>query len=136
MKIFLILILVSTIYADDSKLESVIFDKIINVVVQKIDPKIYIHEKIESIDTYKSNFNIVANCEEADMVILSTIKDIPSTCKGKILFGTRYSHLKNEEVIGAFFWMKGRPNILFYQERLNQKNIKLDSSFDKYVEDE
>jgi hypothetical protein len=135
-KIFLILFLATTIYASDIKLASVIFDKIITGISKKENVKIYVHKQIKSITNYKEKFNIVDDCSKADIVLLSTTNDIPSTCKNKILFGTRYSHLKNKNVVGSFFWQKGRPNILFYKSRLLKNNIKLDSSFDKYIEEE
>jgi len=136
MKIFLILFLVSTIYAGDLKLASNIFEKIILAISHDTKPKIYIYTHIEAIEEYSEKFNLVNSCEDSDIVILSSVKKIPSRCSSKLLFGTRYKHLKNKKVIGAFFWQKGRPNILFYRDRLEKNNIKLDSSFDKYIENE
>lgn len=92
------------------------------------------HTDVKSLGTYPGGLKIVDNCSKAEVVILSTVKEIPKSCKGKILFGTRYAHLANLNVTGAFFWQKGRPNILFYQKRLDKHNIKLDSSFNKYIE--
>ena len=136
MKIFWILFLVSTIYGGDLKLASDIFDKIDTAISHQAKPKIYVHLDIKAVNEYSEKFNIVKNCADADIVLLSTTIDIPSTCRGKVFFGTRYKHLKDEKVIGAFFWQKGRPNILFYKSRLDKKHIKLDRSLDKYVEDE
>jgi len=134
-KIFLICILISTIYSSDAKLASTLFNKIANAVTQKTNPNVYIYSEIESIEKYPINLVLINNCSKSDIVFLSTIKNIPKECSNKILFGTRYSHLKDTRVIGAFFWQKGRPNILFYRDRLEKNNIKLDSSFNKYIED-
>jgi len=136
MKILLILFLVSTIYAGDLKLASSIFEKLTTAITHEKNPKIYVYSDIDAIKKFHFKFNIVDDCSDADIVLLSTTKDIPSTCRGKVLFGTRYKHLRNEQVIGAFFWQKGRPNILFYKSRLEKKHINLDASLDKYVEDE
>jgi len=136
MKILLILFLVSTIYAGDLKLASNIFEKIILAISHDTKTKIYIYTHIEAIEEYSEKFNLVNSCEDSDIVILSSVKNIPSRCSSKLLFGTRYKHLKNKKVIGAFFWQKGRPNVLFYRDRLEKNNIKLDSSFDKYIENE
>jgi len=133
-KILLTLFLITSIYASDDKKASGIFNLIIKEVTKKEDPTVYIHTSISSLQKYPGNIKIVKKCEKADLVILSTTKNIPKECADKILFGTRYSHLKNFNVIGAFFWQKGRPNILFYKKRLEKQNIKLNSSFDKYIE--
>ncbi len=133
-KFILTLLIVTTLNASDIKLASSIFNKLVSTVTKKTDAKVYIHKNIQSLNEFPGELEIVTDCKEADIVILSTTKYIPSTCRDKILFGTRYQHLKNKNVIGAFFWQKGRPNILFYKDRLNKNNIKLDSSFDKYIE--
>ena len=135
-KIFFIFFLISTIYAGDLKLASSIFEKITIAITHDKKSKIYVCSHIDAIDKYSEHFNIVDNCENADIVLISSTKDIPITCKDKVLFGTKYKHLKNKNVIGAFFWQKGRPNILFYKSRLDKNHIKLETSFNKYVENE
>ena len=134
-KFVLIFLLITTVYASDDKKASAIFNMIVKNVTKKINPSVYLHTKVNSLKLYPGKLNIVKECDKADIVILSTTKDIPSECQRKILFGTRYSHLKNPAVIGSFFWQKGRPNILFYEKRLKKHNIKLSPTFNKYIED-
>jgi len=135
--ILLILLLVSNVlFASDTQLESAIFNKILKAVTAKEHPKVYIYTQNEALEKYPAAFVLVKHCKDADVVVLSTLKNMPEACKGKILFGTRYAHLRNPQVIGAFFWQKGRPNILFYRDRLAKNHIKLDASFEKYIEDE
>ena len=133
-KIILAFFIISTLYAGDNKKASVIFNMLAKEITEKTKPNIYLHIGNKSIQENPGNLNIVTKCLEADLVILSTTKNIPQECSNKILFGTRYSHLKNSNVIGSFFWQKGRPNILFYEKRLKRENIKLSPSFDKYIE--
>ena len=116
------------------QLESAIFNKLITAVTTKEHPKVYIFTQNDALEKYPGSLVLVENCKDADVVILSTLKNLPEACKGKILFGTRYMHLRNPQVIGAFFWQKGRPNILFYQYRLDQHHIKLNENFQKYIE--
>jgi len=134
-KLLLVLFLVTSIYASDSKKASGIFNLIVKEITKKENSSVYLHKGIESIEKYPGNLKIVTECKDADIIILSTTRDIPKECNKKLLFGSRYSHLKNPNVIGAFFWQKGRPNILFYQKRLNTHHIKLDSSFNRYIEE-
>jgi len=133
-KILIFFFIITTLHASDTNLESKIFKNIIHAIVQKEHPTIYIHKKLNSLSNHPGGLNISSKCEDADLVILSTLKGLPQKCQGKLLFGSRYSHLKNSNVIGSFFWQKGRPNILFYKDRLKKNQIKLDNSFDKYIE--
>ena len=132
--VLFILIIVGSIIADDMTLESAIFNKVVTAVTAKESPKVYIYTKNKALEKYPGKLGLVQSCKDADIVILTTLKNIPEACKNKIFFATRYQHLRDERVIGAFFWQKGRPNILFYQKRLDKFNIKLDKSFDRYIE--
>ena len=108
---------------------------ITNIVKDKV-VKIYLHKDIQAIRKFPQGVTVVKNCQDADLVILSTLKNLPSSCASKMLFGTKYSHLQDSRVIGSFFWQKGRPNILFYKSRLDEHHILLPNSFEKYVEGE
>ncbi|MDP3301786.1 MAG: hypothetical protein Q8S36_07455 [Sulfuricurvum sp.] len=72
----------------------------------------------------------------ADLIIVS--KKIPQNLsKNCVIITTEYSQLiKDERIIGAFFWQKGRPNLLFLRPRMQKANVKLSHEFDKYIEDE
>ncbi len=133
-KIVLTLLIITTVYASDDRKAAGIFNLIVKEITQKVSPNVYLHKTNSSIQQYPGSLNIVTECDKADLIILSTTNNIPKECSKKILFGTRYLHLKNPSVVGAFFWQKGRPNILFYKKRLEKNHIKLDSSFDKYIE--
>ncbi|MEA3330406.1 MAG: hypothetical protein U9Q29_01780 [Campylobacterota bacterium] len=133
-KIILFFLIISAVHSENSQKESSIFNMIAKSIASKTEPTVYIHTEIKSLQLFPGDLRIVKECKEADIVILSTIKNIPAECKGKLLFGTRYFHLDKRDVIGAFFWQKGRPNILFYKKRLELNGIKLDSSYNKYIE--
>jgi len=133
-KKLLIFLIITTVYASDDKTASSIFNMIVKNITKKPNANVYIHTKVDALQKYPRGLKIINTCCMADIVIISTIDNLPQQCQEKIIFGTRYSHLKNPSVVGAFFWQKGRPNILFYQERLEKKNIQLDSSFNKYIE--
>ena len=136
MKIFVLcLLIISTIYAEDAKIASSIFNNVVQALTQQTKSYIFIHTQVESLEKYPGNLLRTYKCSEADIVIISNITNIPNECKEKIMFGTRYYHLKNKDVVGAFFWQKGRPNILFYKERLDKHKIRLSAEFDKYIAD-
>ena len=133
-KLLLAFLLITIAHASDNQKASGIFNLLVKEITKKASPNVYLFTGNSSIEQYPGSLNIVTGCDKADLIILSTTQNIPKECLTKILFGTRYSHLKNPNVVGAFFWQKGRPNILFYKERLERNSIKLHSSFDKYIE--
>jgi hypothetical protein len=54
----------------------------------------------------------------------------------KIIFTTNYRILRqNSDIIGAFYWSKGRPQIIFIRPRLEKKKITLPDNFKKYIVD-
>jgi len=91
---------------------------------------------VASIQHFSSNFEIVNSCDDADIVLVTYKKNITAQCKDKLLFGTRYKTLLKEPTVGAFFWQKGRPNILFYKSRLKKHGITLSKDFQKYIDNE
>lgn len=115
-------------------MESSLYNMIASALTHKTNPKIYLQTDIEAIQNYPGNLVRVYDCTQADIIVISSVDEIPQEYSGKILFGTKYSHLKNSRVVGVFFWQKGRPNILFYKNRLDKYSVKLDSSFNKYIE--
>ena len=129
-----ILLLSSLLYAKDADIASKIITTIAIGVTHKENPKIYIYDNYTPYGLTKHTLNLTNNCQDADIVLISAIKGLPNNCFKKILFGTKYSNLQNKDVIGAFFWQKGRPNILFSKENLEKKNIKLSTNLQKYIE--
>jgi hypothetical protein len=77
-----------------------------------------------------------ADSSNADLIIVS--KKIPQNLSSNcVIITTEYSQLiKDERIIGAFFWQKGRPNLLFLRPRMQKANVSLGHEFNKYIEDE
>lgn len=130
----MLLIVTSLFWANDVELASMILNKLIFAVTAKKDPKVYLYRENEALETYPASAVLVTRCDDADIVVVSTLKHLPKSCENKVLLGTRYMHLDDPRVVGAFFWQKGRPNILFYRERLDAMHITLGKEFEKYIE--
>ncbi len=131
--LLIILILSSIVIADDKGIEKRIFESIFKELSTQDHPKVYTNDKVESLALSSELFERVDSCEEAEIIIMTT-KEIAGECQGKIVFGTRYRHLKQPYVTGAFFWQKGRPNIVFKEELLHKHEITLSASMNDYVE--
>jgi len=126
--------IINLLNADDMKIESSIYDELIHAIVHTSKPHVYIYGKIDSLEKHHENIILEHNCTNADIVILTTFNNFPIECSDKILLGTKYSHTKDSRVLGAFFWQKGRPNIVFYQTRLNKYHITLENNLNEFIE--
>jgi len=88
---------------------------------------------------HAEHFVLVDKAEDADIVLLTSKKEIEKLKntilpKNTILFTTSYRLLKtNDDIVGAFYWRKGRSQLLFIRERLEKKNIHLPQSYRKYI---
>jgi hypothetical protein len=71
----------------------------------------------------------------ADFLLLS--RTVPTGLKPQqVIFATDYDLLYHDEnVIGAFYWQKGRPNLVFIRNRLERHSLSLAHEFDKYIEE-
>lgn len=110
-------------------------DKISNALIKKETVYIITNDiKNKKIVSYSSKMKDISSCDKADMLITHTSKIVK--CDKKVLvFATNYLAFKAlPQAIGAFFYQKGRPNIIFREEVLKKHNITLPSEFDKYIE--
>ena len=85
--------------------------------------------------------------EEADIVLVteeSTLSNIlyrtqvnTNDSKKPIIFVTNYHFLKmSDDIVGAFYWRKGRSQLLFIKKRLRQHDITLPQEYQSFMVDE
>ena len=89
---------------------------------------------------YSTFFTLVSTCDDANFVFVKRNFEIDSLCEDKmndkLFFTNNYQKLLNKDkFIGAFFWNKSRPNIIFIKNRLAKQNIKLSNDYEKFIED-
>lgn len=84
--------------------------------------------------------------EEADIVLITdkrTLKNVlyrlkVNTDVGKkpMLFVTNYHFLeKSDDILGAFYWRKGRSQLLFIKKRLDRQHITLPEEYQSFMID-
>ncbi|MBK3332838.1 hypothetical protein GWK41_07130 [Persephonella atlantica] len=117
------------------RVEAEIISKICSAISGKhIGIKVYLTKNMKYIIKYSKIFVPVNSCENADIVVVG--KEIEN-CRGKIMVVTRYYLLKKyDNAVAAFYWYKGRPNIIFVKEKLKKYRISLPEEFLKYVDSE
>ena len=126
--------------------------KIYHSVFSALSPKtplvVYTNDN-EYRDVFQHSKKIVLtdNAKESDIVLITnerTLIDILYTMnenmdisKKPIMFVTNYHFLKiSDKIVGAFYWRKGRSQLLFIKNRLEQYDISLPIEYQKFMIDE
>lgn len=116
--------------------------KIIDTVAQSIvDSKIKLYiPKITDIEKtiYSKIFQLEETCTTANFIFVKKNIDDKELCinSKKLYFTNNYQKLLvDEKYLGAFFWSKSRPNIVFIKDRLLKRNIVLSKEYSQFVED-
>ncbi len=95
-------------------------------------------ETPEHLQIIQNSQRMVLTKDPANARFLIVARKIPAgIAKDSVVMTTEYLLLeKDKRVVGAFFWQKGRPNLLFLRQRLREADLTLTPEFQKYIEDE
>lgn len=85
--------------------------------------------------------------EEADIVLITDERTLEYILHSSnvnadgnrkpIIFVTNYHFLKiSQDIVGAFYWRKGRSQLLFIGKRLKEHNITLPQEYQNFMIDE
>ena len=113
--------------------------KIIKYIMQNINNntihKVFTDDMGLQKSLRESGYTIVNNSKDADFIILKNKHKLSDT-QAKV-FVLKYE-LLNEipQSFGAFFWKKGRPNIVFIAPRVKKEHIKLSKDLQDYEEEQ
>ena len=108
-------------------------------VIDKSNTSVWIdHDDSDLMESLElKQLNVVKTCKNAKVLILSSEKSIPKHCISKPILVLDYDLLaKHSNAVSAFFWKKGRPNIVFIKKRLQYFSISLPPTYEKYVEEQ
>ena len=86
-----------------------------------------------------SSFKTSKDFKNANFIIVKNVKNIKNKTdiNNKHVFVLDYYLLdKIPQSFGAFFWKKGRPNIVFIKPRLKQQSLELSSELKPYIEEQ
>ena len=125
-----------------------IYQGIFHALSSKTPINVYTNDK-EYRDVFLHSKKIVLSntLEASDIALVTderTLKNILYTKnsnrnfdKKPIIFVTNYHFLKiSKEIVGAFYWRKGRSQLLFIKNRLKQHNITLPKEYQSFMIDE
>ena len=141
MKKIIILLLFINISLFGSDASAALRLEIIKSIVLGIDnyqsmPLYSDDKELMSFLSNEKKINIAKNCKNSKLVILSNIDHLPKNYKNKYIFVLDYDLLYEiPESFGAFYWKKGRPNIIFIRPRLLKSSLNLIDDLKPYIED-
>ncbi|EQB40106.1 hypothetical protein M947_03530 [Sulfurimonas hongkongensis] len=137
--LILALLLTLSSFAADSPLdlEVKILEKIISEISINKEKIIWSdNKKLYITMEKKGRIHTTLECKKATIVILQDIKNLPKQCSNIIIFVLDYELLSQvPKSFGAFFWKKGRPNIVILKSRLKALSIQASSNLDPYLEE-
>lgn len=134
----LFLVILSSASEDKDVMRAQIIGKILsNVSINEVI-RVWSDNK-ELIAEFKKNSNFVTtvNCEKATIIVIENKENLHGdACKNKPIFVLNYNLLKDiPDSFGAFFWKKGRPNIVIIEPRIESQNITVSKELKAYVEE-
>lgn len=114
--------------------EVIILEQVNGALVPKKIVKIWTKARhFKNVLQQSKRLQEVSTCKEADILIYDRVDTIPLGCEKKMVFVTRFRLLHSfSSAVGAFFWSKGRPQLLFVSKRLRQREIRLPSSLEQF----
>ena len=134
-RLLLFLLFTLSLFANDQKAQSKIIDTILNNISFQEQKLIYSDDK-QLLETLGVNHSITYDSNKANLLILQDSKNLPKNYKNKKIFVLNYKLLsKVPESFGAFFFKKGRANIIFLKPKLKQNNIEITNKLEPYLED-
>lgn len=132
--ILTLIFLTSSLYSSNIDIEIKIINKISTALTNK--ELIFVHtDSKEHLNLiFKSKkLRYASTCEEANLIITNN-KEFKK-CKDKtLIFTTDYLSYKSlPDAVGALFYQKGRPTIVFRKTILDKYKISLPEEFKKFI---
>ncbi len=137
--ILMLIFIFSTSFANNSiaVLKAKIIKNIAEILVKKKVVRVYVTDpNFYDIFRVQNDFKKAISPKYADIILTNNSIKYENLKHKPCIISTNYKDYKNHTDIdwGAFFWQKGRPNIILNAKILKQKHIKIPMQYDNYVE--
>ena len=145
--LILLILLYGHLYALERESTLKIYHEVFSVLVSKPVVHVYTNDKEYKKIFATSKRMILSNVpEESDIILITNRSALFKIMREKqwavdkdkkpILFVTDYRLLKNSfDIVGAFYWRKGRSQLLFIKNRLKAYQITLPSEYEAFIVD-
>ncbi len=129
-----LLLLYSNLLFGDNTYELKLYEKILPAIFKDAQIIIYGDIAANEILSQSDIFVLTSKCKDATLLFGKDFDTLDKSCTKIPLFSTSYNSFKNTpNSIGAFYWRKGRPQIIFNLDSLLWFDIELPNSLMKYA---
>jgi len=147
-KVLILLILFyGHLYALDRESTLKMYHKLFFTLSPKAIVSVYVDDdEYRKIFSFSKSIQLINKPENADIALITNeiafrrvLRQRRNIQIGKkpILFATDYRFLKrSDDIIGAFYWRKGRSQLLFIKNRLDEHHITLPKEYEDFLVDE
>ncbi len=126
---------------DATALKLRIVENLAHLLVQKEPvPKVYIDPRL-GLPLKSGDLSIrpVRDCKEAQILFVTDIDTLAKECpldrQRRVVTFSYRDYLRHRALAaGAFFWQKGRPNIVINAEAVKRYRLHIPRAYEKYVE--
>lgn len=133
--LLILIICYSVAMADSAKAK--LIENIIEVLFADTKISLFVQDKAYMPTEGSKIFKNAPNCESAEVIIVKSFDSVSKKCleTAKYAIVTSYgAYKKDEDALGAIFWQKGRLNLIFREKKLEELELSLPSSYDRYIE--
>lgn len=134
------------LYALERESTLKMYHGIFSALSSKTMTSVYVTDKeYRKVFSTSKRMLLVKKPEESDIILITNRSTLQSIMEGNrvkqnaskpILFVTDYRFLKDaEDAVGAFYWRKGRSQLLFIKKRLEQYGIELPKDYQNFMVD-
>ncbi len=113
-----------------ASLESTLFQRLFTELFDKKPVYVYTSAKYEKILEPSVNIIIVKSCKKADI----QFGIVDRNCSKPVFVLDYYVYKKNPNILGAFYWRKGRPQLRLRRKIIEKYHLHICKDFEDYVE--
>jgi len=137
------MLLYGQLYALEPNSTLKLYHHLLSSMSHKKSVKVYTEDNEYKKVFLKSKYiKIVLNLRDSDFILITTDTMIKKL-RGKklsqdiIVLTNDYHHMEQlDNILGAFYYRKGRRQFLFLKSRLEEHNVTLPLEYNKYIVDE
>jgi hypothetical protein len=137
-KIFLFIITVLYLNAGNiTNIKEKIIEDVSKIFVKDKIIKLYVADsEFNDIFTINTNLQRVAQAKYADIILTNHSKKFKNHKKSVCIISTNYRDYKRATAFAcaAFFWQKGRPNLILNARIIKKRKIKILEQYERFVE--